>query len=129
MLARIELKNMVFYGYHGALPEEATLGQRFSMDLVLTLDIAEAAATDDLTKTVDYGAVYGLVRGIVERERSHLLERLALHVLERVLDENPRLTEARLFLRKPSVPIAGNLDHVALETALTRADRPSRPRE
>lgn len=129
MLARIELKNMVFYGYHGALPEEATLGQRFSMDLVLTLDIAEAAVTDDLTKTVDYGAVYGQVREIVERERSHLLERLALHILERVLDEHPRLIEARLFLRKPSVPIAGNLDHVALETALTRADRPHRPRE
>jgi len=129
MLARIELKNMVFYGYHGALPEEATLGQRFSMDLVLSLDIAEAAATDDLTKTVDYGAVYGLVRGIVEHERAHLLERLAATVLERVLDEHPRVIEASLTLRKPSVPIAGNLDHVALETSLTRADRPSRPRQ
>ncbi|MFH1498040.1 MAG: dihydroneopterin aldolase [Verrucomicrobiota bacterium] len=126
MLARIELKNMVFYGYHGALPEEATLGQRFSMDLVLTLDIGEAAATDDLTRTVDYGAVYGLVRGIVERERAHLLERLAAHVLQSVLDEHPRVLEVKITLRKPSVPIAGNLDHVAIETSLTRDDRPFR---
>ncbi len=124
MLAHIELKNMVFYGYHGALPEEATLGQRFSMDLVLSLDIGEAAATDDLTKTVDYGAVYGLVRGIVEHERSHLLERLAAQVMKRVLGEHPRVIEVKITLRKPSVPIAGNLDYVAIETSLNRADCP-----
>lgn len=129
MLAQIELKNMVFYGYHGALPEEATLGQRFSIDLVLSLDISEAATTDDLTKTVDYGAVYGLVRSIVEHERAYLLERLASQVLERVLDQHPRVMEVSLTLRKPSVPIAGHLDYVALNTSLNRADRLSRSGE
>ena len=54
MTGRITLSNMVFYGYHGDLPEENTLGQRFMIDLVLTLDIAAAAASDDLNKTVDY---------------------------------------------------------------------------
>ena len=43
MTGKIHLKNMAFYGYHGALAEENTLGQRFLVDLTLTLDIAEAA--------------------------------------------------------------------------------------
>ena len=67
MTGRIHLKNMVFFGYHGARAEENTLGQRFLIDLVLTLDIAEAARTDDLNTTVDYAKVYALCRKLWSR--------------------------------------------------------------
>ena len=33
----IELRGLAFYGYHGALPEERSLGQRFVIDLALGL--------------------------------------------------------------------------------------------
>ncbi|HSY53686.1 MAG TPA: dihydroneopterin aldolase, partial [Opitutaceae bacterium] len=46
MNGQIHLKNMVFYGYHGHLAEENSLGQRFMIDLVMALDIADAARTD-----------------------------------------------------------------------------------
>jgi len=120
MTGRIHLKNMVFFGYHGARAEENTLGQRFLIDLVLTLDIAEAARTDDLNTTVDYAKVYTLCREIVERDRVKLLETLANHIIDRVLESSPRVTKVEIVIRKPSVPVGGALDYVAVETGKER---------
>ena len=123
MTGRITLSNMVFYGYHGDLPEESKLGQRWIVDLILTLDIAAAAATDDLSQTVDYTRVYAICRETVEKDRFKLIEALANHVIDRVLDASPIVDAVTITIKKPSVPIAGILDHVAVETSKTRADR------
>ncbi len=122
MTGRITLSNMVFYGYHGDLPEENTLGQRFVIDLVLTLDIAEAAATDHLNATVDYTQVYAICRETVEKDRFKLIEALANHVIDRVLVACPIVDKVDITIKKPSVPIAGILDHVSVETSKSRAD-------
>lgn len=120
MIGKIHLSNMVFYGYHGNLAEENKLGQRFVIDLALTLDIAEAARTDDLNTTVDYAKVYALCREIVERQRVRLLETLAGHIIDRVLETNPLVTRVDITIRKPSVPVSGVLDYVAVETGRER---------
>lgn len=126
MNGRIHLKNMVFYGYHGNLAEENALGQRFMIDLVMTVDIAEAAQTDDLHATVDYVKVYGICRQIVEHDRVKLLETLANHLLDRILEACPRVTKAEIIIKKPSAPMGGVLDYVALETSKEREHRVSR---
>lgn len=123
MNGRIHLKNMVFYGYHGNLAEENALGQRFMIDLVMTLDIAEAAQTDDLHATVDYVKVYGICRQIVEHDRVKLLETLANHLLDRILEACPRVAKAEIIIKKPSAPMGGVLDYVALETSKEREHR------
>ncbi len=120
MPGKIHLKNMSFYGYHGARAEENTLGQRFMVDLTLTLDIAEAARTDSLVSTVDYREVYTLCRKIVEQDHVKLIETLANNILDQVLATCPRVTEAAIVVRKPSVPLGGALDYVAIETSKTR---------
>jgi dihydroneopterin aldolase len=121
MTGKIHLKNMAFYGYHGALAEENALGQRFLVDLALTLDIGEASRTDQLVHTVDYVQIYALCRRIVEQERVKLLETLANHLLDAVLAACPRVQTAAIVVRKPSVPLGGPLDYVALETEKSRA--------
>ncbi len=120
MTGKIHLKNMAFYGYHGALAEENTLGQRFMVDLALTVDIAEAARTDSLKDTVDYAQVYALCRKIVEQDRVKLIETLANDILDQVLATCPRVQQAAIVVRKPSVPLGGPLDYVAIETSRTR---------
>ncbi|HXA15063.1 MAG TPA: dihydroneopterin aldolase [Opitutaceae bacterium] len=120
MNGQIHLKNMVFYGYHGHLAEENSLGQRFMIDLVMTLDIAEAARTDDLRNTVDYVKVYGICRQIVEHDRVKLLETLANHLIDRIFEACPRVTKVGITIKKPSVPMDGVLDYVAVETSKER---------
>jgi dihydroneopterin aldolase len=95
-------------------------GPAFLIDLVLSLDIAEAARTDDLNTTVDYAKVYALCRQIVEHDRVKLLETLANHIINRVLETSPRVTKVEIVIRKPSVPVGGALDYVAIETSRER---------
>lgn len=120
MNGRIHLRNMVFYGYHGNLSAENALGQRFEIDLTLSLDIAEATRTDDLANTVDYGKVYALCRSTVEGAHVKLLETLAARLIDGVFAACPRVTRVEIVIRKPSVPLPGVLDHVALETSRNR---------
>jgi 7,8-dihydroneopterin aldolase/epimerase/oxygenase len=120
MTGKIHLKNMAFYGYHGALAEENTLGQRFLVDLTLTLDISEAARTDRLEATVDYVQIYALCRKVVEQDRVKLIETLANDLLDQMLAKCPRIEEAAIVIRKPSVPLGGPIDYVAIETSKRR---------
>lgn len=120
MIGRIHLKNLVFYGHHGDIPEERVLGQRFTIDLALTLDMAEAAATDDLNATVDYVRVYELCRQLLEKERVNLLETVAARLADRILAEHPRVSHVEITVKKPSVAIRGVLDYVAIELSKAR---------
>lgn len=120
MTGKIHLQNMVFYGYHGNLAEENVLGQRFLIDVVLTLDVTEAAQSDRLDATVDYQRVYNLCRQIVEKERMRLLEALANRLIDAVLEACPRVSRMDVTVKKPSAPLGGALDYVALETGKDR---------
>ncbi len=120
MTARIHLRNMAFYGYHGHLSAENALGQRFQIDLALTTDIAAAASSDALEDTVDYVTIYRMCREVVEGAHVKLLETLASRIMDRVLQDFPRVQKVEITIRKPSVPLPGVLDHVALETSKSR---------
>lgn len=127
MIGRIHLTNMAFYGYHGHHPSENTQGQRFLVDLVLSLDIAEAAANDRLSATIDYGKVYEVCRKIVENDRVKLLETLCQRIIDAILGEFGRVTRVEITIKKPSAPIPGVLDYVAVEATGERPERLSRP--
>ena len=74
---RISLEGMRFYGYHGCLPEERARGQVFLVDVVLTLPLAAAGASDDLAATVNYAEVFALARSVVEGAPCRLIEAVA----------------------------------------------------
>lgn len=121
MLATIHLKKLRFHGRHGVLPEEAALGQPWIIDLDLVVDIAHAAATDDLAHTVNYADVYAQVRDIVTGERFDLIETLANRILSAVLSAHPLVRSATITVHKPHVPIPGDHEGVALTTTLARS--------
>ena len=114
------MRHMAFYGYHGALAEEKALGQRFLVDITLTLDVAEAARTDALSSTTDYRQVYTICRDAVEKGHVKLIETLASSILDRILASCPRVLQADIFLRKPSVALGGPIDFVGLELSRFR---------
>ena len=58
----IKLTRMAFFGYHGDEPEETKLGQRFYIDVELHLDLSKVGETDCLEDSVNYVAVYQMVK-------------------------------------------------------------------
>jgi dihydroneopterin aldolase len=77
----LTLSRMHFFGRHGVLPEEMARGQDFEVTVQLELPLAEAGRTDDLTRTVDYRAVYEVVRTVLEGPPRKLAEALAEELL------------------------------------------------
>ena len=125
MQGRIQLHNMAFYGYHGHHPEENKRGQRFLVDLVLDTDIARAASSDRLADAVDYARAYAVCRKIMENERVKLLETLCQRIIAAILKEFRTVSRVEITIKKPSAPIPGVLDYVAVTAA---SDRPNRLR-
>lgn len=100
---RILLGGMVFYGYHGVLPAERELGQRFVVDIKLECNLRPAGLSDDLTKTVDYGEVHGKTREIVEGEPVNLIETVAERISASILEEHQLVETIRVKVTKPDV--------------------------
>jgi len=109
MVDRVRLNEMVFYGYHGVLPEERRLGQRFLVDVELRVDLRRAGATDDLQDTVNYAGVYAIVREIMTGPPCNLIEAVAERIAARVLTEHPAVESVVVRIRKPEVPIPGSV--------------------
>ncbi len=55
---KIYVNKMEFYGYHGVFPEENRLGQRFIVDLSVSVDLKKAGETDQLEFSVNYGELF-----------------------------------------------------------------------
>jgi 7,8-dihydroneopterin aldolase/epimerase/oxygenase len=105
---------MQFQGRHGYYDHELATPQAFEVDVELLLDLQPAGLEDDLTKTVDYAAVYAAVRQIVESTSFRLLEALSEAISHELLAGFP-IDEVGVRIRKPEVKLGGPLDHAAVE--------------
>ena len=123
----ILLEGMRFYAYHGVNPEERALGQRFTVDVAVAVDLRRAGQSDDLAHTVSYSAVYKMVRAIVEGEPRQLIEAVAEEIASVVLTEFPPVAHITVTVRKPEVPMKGSmLDAAGVRIARSRTDRGDR---
>ena len=107
---RIELRGLRVSGHHGALPGERDEAQPFEVDLDIEADLEASGDSDDLTDTVDYGALARRAAAVVTEERWRLLERIAARVAEDVLAADPRVAAVTVAVRKlrPPVPDLGS---------------------
>lgn len=109
------LQDMPFYGSHGVYAEERRLGQRFVVSVWLTQDLKPAAATDDLSLTVNYADVYNRVREVVEGPAHSLLETVAERICAVLLRDFAKLEAVRVRIEKPGAPIPGVFGSVGVE--------------
>ena len=125
---RLSLLGMRFRGRHGVLPTEKLNDQPFEVDVVLHADLRDAAERDDLAATVDYAALFDLVRAIVEGPSFNLIEALAGAVARAVLAAtDPVLVDAvEVRVRKPEAPLDGEFDTVEATLVRRRPDPGSR---
>ncbi|WP_233510044.1 dihydroneopterin aldolase [Actinomadura craniellae] len=116
---RIAIRGLRARGRHGVLAAERELGQEFVVDVVLGLDTRPAAATDDLSLTVDYGALSGLLVDVVTGEPVDLIETLAER-LAGVCLAQPVVTEVEVTVHKPAAPVPHPFTDVAVTILRTR---------
>ena len=74
---RLAVHGIEALGHHGVFEFERREGQRFVADLVLGIDTRDAARSDDLRQTVDYGSLVSKVKRAIETDPVDLIETLA----------------------------------------------------
>lgn len=112
-LDRIELTGIGGWGYHGVHDDEREKGQRFVVDVSLGLDLAPAAAADDLARTVDYGDLAERVHEVISAEPLQLIESVAQRVMDLCL-QYPPVQWASVTVHKPMAPIEVSFTDVSV---------------
>lgn len=103
----------------GVYDWERTITQRLVLDLALASDIRPAAATDDITLTLDYAAISERI-GVFAAEHDFALVETFAERLADTLREEFKVPWLRLTVRKPgAVPAAA-----AVGVQIERGTRP-----
>lgn len=117
---RVTLRGVRAYGRHGWHAVEREHGQEFVVDVTLTLDLRAAAASDQLSDTVDYSALAARVAALVQGEPVGLLETLAERIAAVCLQDTRTVT-AEVTVHKPHAALGVPFDDVSVTVTRSRA--------
>jgi dihydroneopterin aldolase len=108
---------------HGVFEFEREEGQVFVIDAVVYLDVAAAAASDDIERTVHYGVLAEEIVAAVESDPVDLIETVAERVAQVVLAHRAA-TATTVTVHKPGAPITVPFADVSVTiTRLSAAPR------
>ncbi len=120
MSDRIFIKGLALHAYHGVMPHEAKVGQSFSLDLELEIDLADAARSDKVIDTVSYDKVAGCASRAFCERRFRLIEAAAGRVADAVLAEFAHVNTVAVTIHKPHAPIPATFSDVGVTVVRSR---------
>lgn len=116
----IFVKGLALHAYHGVMPHEAKVGQSFTIDLQLDIDLAASARSDKVVDTVSYDQVVDAASKAFSAQRYRLIEAAAGAVAEAILARFPRIRVVHVTIHKPHAPIAAIFQDVGVTLVRTR---------
>ncbi len=112
-MGSIILENIKIYSNHGCLEEEARIGSDYLVDLEAHANFSKACESDELEDALDYVSLNAIVKEEVGI-RSKLLEHVCKRILDRIGNELPTVTYAKVKLSKLNPPIGGHVEKVSI---------------
>ena len=119
MADRIELRGLTVRGHHGVFDHERADGQDFVVDITVWIDLADAAASDDLADTYDYGVLAERAAAIIAGPPRNLIETVAGEIAEDVMNDQ-RVHAVEVTVHKPQAPIPQVFADVAVVARRSR---------
>ena len=111
----IRLEKLRFRALHGVLPQERQVGGDFTVTLRIGYPWQAAMDSDAVADTLDYAAVYRLVRCEMAVP-SQLLEHVA--IAKALLRDFPQITSIDLWLTKTCPPMGADIEGAGVELHL-----------
>ena len=102
----IELDGMEFHAYHGCLESERINGNLFIVDFRGETNLCRAAESDRLDDTVNYGAIYDIVKKEMAVP-SDLLEHVAGRIVHAIAVDFPQFCRFSIRVSKKNPPVSG----------------------
>jgi dihydroneopterin aldolase len=114
MSDQIRVNGIKAFGYHGVLPHEATEGQEFTIDLLVTLDLRAASLSDDLNDTINYADLAKIAHENIVGDRVQLIERLAGRIAEEISSAYSQITSVSVTVHKPHAPVTVDFEDISV---------------
>jgi dihydroneopterin aldolase len=121
MTDSVFISGLALHAYHGVMQHEAKVGQTFTLDLKLEIDLSQASRFDKLAHTVGYDQVVAVASQAFCSRRYRLIEAAAGAVADAVLDRFIAVVSVLVTVHKPHAPIAATFADVGV--SITRARR------
>jgi dihydroneopterin aldolase len=118
----IRIKGAPFYGYHGVMSEEQSVGGKFEADVDMYTNFSEAAKKDSLQQTIDYHKVYKVLYHLALEHKYYLVEAVANKIAEELLITFTAIEKIAVRVRKNNPPLGGVVDYVEVEVIKERKD-------
>ncbi len=110
MTDTIFVRGLVLHAHHGILDYEGEVGQRFVIDLELSVDLSASSRSDRLADTVSYANVVATATAAFKDVNYKLVEGAAGAVADAVLAGFPKVQSIKVTVHKPHAPIAAIFD-------------------
>ena len=120
----IRLTGLRIFAHHGVLDFERENGQEFIIDLEIAVDLAPAAASDDVTKTIHYGELAEAVYAAVQADAVDLIETVAERVAAIALSYE-RAVRVTVTIHKPAAPITVPFGDVSVTITRSQSTGPN----
>ena len=95
------------------------IGSDYRVDLEITADLSQPAASDQLSETVDYVHLNNIIKEEMT-VRSNLLEHVAKRIIDRIFEEIKEVTQIEVEVSKINPPIGGDVESVSVKLEITR---------
>lgn len=115
----VYLERMLFFAYHGVMPQETIVGNTFRVDLKLKTNFSRAATTDEVEGTINYATVYEAVKQEMAIP-SKLLEHVCNRIVKRLLEDFPAIETIEIRLSKQNPPMGADIGWAGVEMLCTR---------
>lgn len=109
----INLRGIKLFAYHGCLEEEALIGGNYIVNVQIRFNFSIAAKSDELNETIDYCAVYEIVKQEMTI-RSKLIEHVAERIANRIKHEFVRIDGLSVEVVKLNPPVHGQVEEVSV---------------
>lgn len=116
----IRIVDLEVFAFHGAFPEENTLGQKFLVSATLHTDLSRAGESDCLEDSVNYGEVCRLIDETMREDAFNLIEKAAETLAERILAAYQSVERVDIELKKPWAPIGLPLAYASVSISRSR---------
>ena len=120
MSDRIFIKGLALHANHGVMAHEAKVGQTFTLDLDLEIDLSASARSDKVMDTVSYDKVVDCASEAFCTQRYRLIEAAAGRVADSILAAFPPVRSVRITIHKPHAPISATFSDVGVTLVRSR---------
>ncbi|MDR1019523.1 MAG: dihydroneopterin aldolase [Synergistaceae bacterium] len=122
MKGKCVVRGMNFHAFHGAMEVERELGQMFSVDAALSMEMTLADASPSVNTDVRGSEIYEVTKNVMMGTKFNSHTSLALAIAKDLFARFKHVTDAEVSIGRRQLFIAGDVREILAIVSCVRSD-------